>query len=406
MIKNQVLFLGLLPSIFVFLSACSSDQPPRTTEKIIPVKGDPLTFLKNTATQTEGLPASLFEENDSWNIQINGFYTEEQTQYEDQEEVLKQNKAPSEEALISEDVLPLISLIKDEMGGLTLEPNKDKGIRIHLKKEKDLVKVTKISLMGEIIRINDFKVHHYSVKEGTQIFSILLSFLEGPNRFLLNFVLVPEQERTLMNLLSKTYNYMFGPGVPYRWSKEKTVTATVCNPNADDKTVQWTQSAGVSWLPVLENRLRFETQVETNPCPPFSDLNTHSIVHVKDWIEVYGDGIVYAQTSLVVDHYNYEIIDSDIFIPEADWDEALGGPGSFQANIDNPKLAQRYTRTMKHEIGHFFGMHHQFKSPSIMDYSGTEDITDYDKNAMHELYEVLEEDSVVSDDSHKGYQHL
>ncbi len=389
MFKNHVQ-IGLLLSFLAIFNGCSNVESPQyPNKKIIPVKGDPLTFIKNTSTQTEGLPSSLFEATDSWDIQIRGFFTEEQTSYEDQSEVLSKNKAPSESNINTEERLSLVSLKKDKTGILTLRPNNNKGIQLQLSQTGDLVKVKNILFVQENILISNLRVHHYSVKEGTQIFSILLSFYEGPNHFLLNFVFIPEQERTILSLLNKTYNYMFGPGVPYRWSKEKTLRATICNSNPNEKTVEWTKNAAASWKSMLEDRLRFETHVET-VCPPFSDLNTHVVVHVKDWIEVYQEGLVAAQTSLIVNHFNYEILDSDIFVPEADWDEAIDGPGSFQANLENPELEVKYTRTIKHELGHFKGMHHMFEKPSIMNYDETLDFTDYDSAAIHELYPVIE----------------
>jgi predicted Zn-dependent protease len=86
-------------------------------------------------------------------------------------------------------------------------------------------------------------------------------------------------------------------------------------------------------------------------------------------------------TFTTLDLVNYSHIDSDILIFEKD----LEAVSRNRPELLIPEL----TRTLKHEMGHFLGLDHQFKDEihSIMSYRPSDDeLFDYDKKAILELY--------------------
>ncbi len=404
---NRIALVVLANALLLLLTACPSKNSHQSSGEIIPVKGDPLVFIKGTQGDTEsGLPLSLLSENTEWTIYSRGFRATKQEQPQaTQEDLEEDNSAPDDSFVASlEESVEAFHLqgphesngqvpyyyfepVESREGQLTFQ-FVPKDSRLHLTalyvgKNKDF-------------KVEQVKVHHYSVKDDQSAFSVLVSLNSIGLDSLISFEFTRKQDTGFLSQkLDAAYNYMFGPGIKMTWDQSKEHKITICNQNSIGEYAEVAKESVLRWKEgPLENRLRYTVSDAPETCPPFSDLNTHSILHVKGWIAVYKEGAQLAFATMTPNFYSQNFVDGDVMFLESEWEEGLEGKSLVDEEIlSNANVQKAYRITITHETGHLLGLHHQFDPaiPSMMGYKDVDRLTTYDWNAIQALYPPIEE---------------
>ena len=180
--------------------------------------------------------------------------------------------------------------------------------------------------------------------------------------------------------VSSAYNYIYGPGVVVPWKLDATrkVTVDICPSMSQKLSSTRIKSALEAW----EAPFAFKTNKldivlnELTVCKPFSDVDQHSIHYIDSYLTIqqedaYNAGFTMIHSDLSVGN----IFDADIVI--------LGAEIAKDESFD----AYEFGRVLTHELGHFLGLDHQFDgTSSIMSYKSIYNLSEYDDNAITELY--------------------
>lgn len=229
--------------------------------------------------------------------------------------------------------------------------------------------------------VYDLNVLHYSQKKSKDAFSILAE-LQDPTegRILLSFVFVRKTEQRFIKKVDEHFKYIMGAGIVTPWSQKELVQVDVCG-NYSPETERAFRWGITQWKKALDKRMSIKTNFLTL-FPPFSDMNTHCIYTVKDYsTEPRPEYRNSATTLPSVDTFKGEIIDSDIMV----WVKEIEKDG------DIADQTYHLAGVTTHELGHFFGLDHQFDEnySSIMSYSKIRYMTEYDEEAISNLYPLL-----------------
>ena len=225
---------------------------------------------------------------------------------------------------------------------------------------------------------------HYSITPDQNTMS-LLARIESPNSgsILLAFYWERQGDSSPFDMGSKVFEYFWGAGVKIPWDSSKTLEAKICGSDAN----QYSDliSEGIQdWDHVLASRLKVQVSV-VDEYPPFTDLNTHCIHVVDNYLLEYDKRITNpGLTLLIKDRIQKKIIDGEIFFFKKELEK-------YRHSIRTPKMMGEFMRIVRHEFGHFLGLGHQFDgTASVMSYKSKYDlIYTYDRKAIRELYPVL-----------------
>ncbi|MCB0363110.1 MAG: matrixin family metalloprotease [Bdellovibrionales bacterium] len=183
-------------------------------------------------------------------------------------------------------------------------------------------------------------------------------------------------EEAEISIGNKIFNFLRGPGVKFRWNKKNPVEVNICGKDSllrGDPIKEGVRT----WREVLKDKSLIDVELkEAQNYPPFTDLNFHCIQIVDNYLlEQDPRYIIRGITISIPSFGSGEIVDGDIFLFGREWVKE-GGLLDFDL-----------TKLTRHEFGHFLGLDHQFKIPSIMSYN-KQDIylTKYDYDAIEELY--------------------
>lgn len=224
---------------------------------------------------------------------------------------------------------------------------------------------------------------HYSLKEDGKAFSILVSY-EDPTigKLLTAFYFASSETVNPIETASKDFAFLFDT-VKVRWDEpiKLETCGVVTEANAESITASvnaWFADAN----PTATQRPVIVGSRATHA--PFSDLNQHCIFLINDFkLENSTDFYTAGVTLPVINLASKRIVDSDVMLFMDHYQVAI----PLQAGEESPVLM--------HELGHFYGLGHEFKTdatgaalhPSIMGYSqASEVITSWDYEAIRDLY--------------------
>lgn len=177
------------------------------------------------------------------------------------------------------------------------------------------------------------------------------------------------------------YNYTYGPGSIFRWSKDKQIDLSICQ-GVDARLLPELRKSLAIWLEALKPSVKVSLEF-ASAAFPFSDLNQHCI-SIIDGFERNPDPKFssYGATYTVSDLETHTFVDVDVFLFKAEFEK--GGHPFMSDEVESFR-----SRTFIHELGHFFGLEHPSgTSPSIMsyDWSLENKLYPYDLQAVGALY--------------------
>jgi hypothetical protein len=207
----------------------------------------------------------------------------------------------------------------------------------------------------------------------------------------------PEKLNKWFSHENKQYDfyYTMGPGALIGFPKDETLRLDICGQTAREY-AGFIKQAANQWATALKGHLDVKVR-EPETFYPFSDLNQHCVVLIDDLLsEPNPQSGNYGLTFNTIDLGRAEKIDADVLIFTEEflkgYKDAIPGivfdqiarTAYVHQNEPNP-----FAYTLVHELGHFFGLDHQFDGvPSMMSYEfSNSSLTDYDKEAVRLLYE-------------------
>ncbi len=390
--------------ISIFNTACPSSPGGNGPERI-KVTGDPLAFIEGSTEDTSsGIPEDLFTDDGEWQLEAKIFVTTRQKKIQNGN-IESGNEPTAGE--VTEKIKEDVNLYSMKPGRtedeLVFDSASSEFAQLVFKKQGNAIFLKSlIDYDNPDVEDFDFTLHHYSVREDKKAFSLLISGsadfdskIEHEKILMALYFFKKENDTVLAQMLDTAYNYLLGPGVKLAWDQDKEVEALLCSDSGSMYSyLTLSEQAVDEWNVLLENRLQLTAVRSTSMCPPFSDLNTHIIRHVKDWVFLEGPQYLSAAVTLTAANvYESRIEDSDIFVMEGEFDELLKpndlAMGSYYVSSDS-EFRESYKWNIVHELGHFLGLHHIFDGTlSVMAYSDNNQLYTYDREAVQELYPVV-----------------
>ncbi len=408
MIFRATWLTTLMISSLVVLSGCGDKPKKKAEQNLIQIKGDPRAFFKHTANnsvstiQDNGLNSDA-----EWTLAISGFQAEttRPTSYADAKKSQDPRERRAKPAQKDEGIAG---------EGYRFHNNGDRTITLAAKAsntatftfslENSRLDLKSLNMRGRSFQAgNDFEIIHYSSSPENDAHSILVYDGRGRNKQLIAFTFRKIQgapatiERSIKNFFYLFYDDEAKEYFKVGWRNDRPLEFQTC-PSSLNSVNKMLDESLKKWNQVLRGRLELRRGAE-DQCPPFSDVNTRTVQVVEEWIELHGQALALGQAMTSGHTHTGKLVDADIFIFLAEWDEYLAYirenrkvDDAFIENgwLEGVPVRQVLQRTMTHEIGHTLGLGHQFDgTPSIMSYDDqATELSDYDRRAIRELYPI------------------
>lgn len=376
---------GVAAFILIALG-CSSKK--KEAPNIVKIKGDPYAFVKDTILDSKsGIDDSLSLVGGKWKMQLSGYAEEPTKSLSEVKE--SQNPDRLSRRVESHSNFTLLEFSRPSENEVSLEGN---GFKFEFSVSNNRMHLNFLTIgSARTVAGEDFRLLHNSVSKDGRAFSILLYVPNLGDRALLAFYFVKRDLKVLPNsdLLSTSFNYLFGPGKKIGWNQNSPVVFNVFGKNRKILLPIFERSLE-EWNSFLTGRLDLQIS-SSEKCSPFSDLNSRSVSFVEGWIEILGDYGVLGSTLSLADFEKGELIDVDIFMMASEYNETFNKMGlqyDTPGVLEHPELGKNVQRTATHEMGHALGLSHQFNDsiPSIMSYRSIHKIQSHDIEAIQALY--------------------
>ena len=381
--------LAFLLAMAILLISCGNDSKPQSSEQERPVvnsiyvKGDPLNLLKGTEANKI---SPVKREQLSWykGFQLFSVYTFKelgQSRFKGLEEKDIEGKE-------------LFSFKKGK-GKKWIYRSKGKSWSVVFK-EDETGRLNLIGVKGKRKRLLKAKALHYSFKKSGGAFSISMELdfdgslkpLGEKREKVLAFLTFVKKKRnsneSLLSYLNQAYIYLFGAGRGVRWDPVYTHFLDICegDPKQQQKLKSYLEESIKPWNRILAGYPKIEVRIPET-FYPMGDLNQNCIFLVDSYSRTaqqhsYSNpGTAY----MVGKISSGRLLTGDIVL----WRDEFEKYGSDFFSED---LKPYVIKTLKHELGHWLGLGHQFdpNTPSIMGYGPENELTEYDKQAVLELY--------------------
>ena len=377
--SKSVLFLCLL----LTLTACGGKKNNKTgvegstSLSTVFVKGDPKQIIKGSTLDKKSFIAEKdVADFENYSLSNVWQFTENETIVEEEDTGNPEtgNEATEEDQTTQEQVY--YSFKKTNDGYVYSNPRLKLDLGFSIVDGK-----LELKNLETTYGVYNLTILHYSQKETKDSFSILAELQDSEDgRVLLSFVFVKKTEQQDIAKVDDHYKFIMGPGVVLSWSQKEVLQIDVCGNQF--YSTQHAFDAGLDqWKKALSDRMEIKTNY-LSTYPPFSDLNSHCIYTVNDYTtEPRPEYMNPASTTTNYDTFKGQIIDADIFV----WVKEVEKDGDINSQ------ASYLTGVTSHELGHFFGLDHQFDEQfeSIMSYDKTDYFTEYDYESISILYPKL-----------------
>lgn len=386
LIFNPILVLTVMA---LSVLGCSDKKSPRqVSDKVILLKGDPIEMVKGTSLNHQAsLPSSFFE--NLGTVFLENFLVEELADDRSSEEFIADQmntESKGEKNQVRWVRSPHTLRLEGDQLTLEFSPE-DSGYAL-----RKIVYSERSYSIGAEASANTFQLLHQSLKKDGSAASILVYFGPQGARRLLVFSFMRIAEKSLVEMVSEKFLYLLGPGKKNFWKDSKNIPLLACGPLAKSHQDKVSTAIGL-WENASQGAVKIR-HLFSRDCPPFSDLNSHTLTFIDSFVERPEPGEVLAGgTVTTIDPTRGTILDSDIFIYKKEFEDAYlatkGKNLAFEQMESDSEMRTMIQSTLTHELGHFLGLHHQPDPAvkSVMSYDPS--ITtpqSYDAEAVKTLY--------------------
>jgi hypothetical protein len=369
----------LLISVLMLAASCGKKNHSAAHKTInqVFVKGNPLTMVADT-TKNKTSFINTTNLNDFSSFAMSALYIfaeKELITKEESEDIEAGNEAETADQTTS---AAMTFNIKNMGSNEYALENKEGDVSFGFEASGGLLNLTSIKL--GTVRY-DATIEHYSLSTDKSKYSFLLRLkTQEDGEVLISAGFYRYSEKKPTTKVSTSYHYLYGPGVVVPWKLDATrkVIVDVCPSMTKKLSFMEVEDAIEKW----EQPFKYKTQKldldvrAATSCKPFSDVDQHAIHYIDSYLTMadkgaYNPGFTMIHSDLSVGN----IFDADIIL--------LGSEIKKDRNFNS----MDFGRTLSHEFGHFLGLDHQFDGPmSMMSYEQIYIITNYDSNAITELY--------------------